>query len=199
MKKVLVAALALVSLLQAAKAQKGSVLLYGNLNVNSTKDANDSKSSEFAVMPGIGYQFSDNWTAGVNLGINGSKDEISNSGNYNKTSGFVAGPFIRYTKTLGNIFSIYGHGNFNYMSTKYKPYVGTNSTVNGFNLNITPAIGVNVINGFALNFGFGGIDYTTSKLDASGAKSSNSFSLTFGQQVNVGISKNFGAGTAKKK
>jgi len=197
MKRVLVAALALVSLTQAAKAQKGSVLLYGNLNVNSTKDANDSKSSEFSVMPGIGYQFNDNWTAGVNLGVNGSKDEISNSGNYNKTSGFAAGPFIRYTKTLGSIFSIYGQGNFNYTSTKYKPYIGTNSTLNGFNVNIAPAVGVNVINGFALNFGFGGIGYATSKLDASGAKSSNTFSLSFGQQVNVGISKNFASGKKK--
>src|SRR5258705_971895 len=136
MKKVLVAALALVSLTQAAKAQKGSVLLYGNLNVTSTKDENDSKSSEFSVAPGIGYQFNDNWTAGVNLGVNGSKDEINNSGNYNKTSGFAAGPFIRYTKTLGNIFSIYGQGNFNYTTAKYKPYVGGNSTLNGFNINI---------------------------------------------------------------
>ncbi|GAB2817007.1 outer membrane beta-barrel protein [Ferruginibacter profundus] len=197
MKKVLVAALTLVTVTQAVNAQKGSVLLYGNLAVNSSKDASDSKNSSFSVMPGIGYQFADEWTAGINLGVNGSKDEIGTSGNYNKISGFTAGPFVRYTKTLGNIFSIFGHANFNYSTSKYKPFTGTNTTVNGFGINIFPAVGVNVKNGFALNFGFGGIDYGTSKADVSGAKSANSFSLTFGQQVNVGISKNFGPGKKK--
>ncbi|MGC4102525.1 outer membrane beta-barrel protein [Ferruginibacter sp.] len=197
MKKVFVAALSLVLLTQAVNAQKGSVLLYGNLAVKSDKDASNSKSSSYSVTPGIGYQFADEWTAGINLGINGSKDEIGTSGNYNKTSGFLAGPFVRYTKSLGSIFSIFGHANFNYSSTKYKPFVGTSTTVNGFDINLFPAVGVNVSNGFALNFGFGGIDYTTAKADVSGANSSSSFSLTFGQQVNVGISKNFGPSKRK--
>ncbi len=87
-------------------------------------------------------------------------------------------------------------GDFNYLSQKVSDFEEPSVKTDGFGVKISPNIGVNVTNGFCLNFGFGGIEYKTLKADTDGAKASNSFDLTFGQQINVGVSKNFGG---KKK
>lgn len=179
------AASALVVMSVAAKAQSGSILLYGNVNAGSTKSAADVKTSNFSINPGIGYQFNDNWTVGANLGFGTSK-----VGDNNKTNQFSAGPFVRYSESLSNTFSIYGqlHGGF----TSSKTTTGNVEVKsNGFNVGLFPAVFVNVNKGFGLNVSFGGIDFTSSKFkDAS--NSSNAFNFTFGQSVNIGISKNFG-------
>jgi hypothetical protein len=70
------------------------------------------------------------------------------------------------------------------------------TNANGFYAKLTPAVGVNIIDGFALNFGFGGIEFETMKV--SGAASSNtSFDLTWGTQFNIGGSKNILCGRHK--
>ncbi len=56
---------------------------------------------------------------------------------------------------------------------------------------ITPSLAINVHNGLALNFGIGGIGFRTVSYDIAPTTMS-SFMFTFGQQVNIGISKNFG-------
>ena len=61
---------------------------------------------------------------------------------------------------------------------------------NGFETTIFPAIGVNLKNGFALNFNFGSLGFMTGKVK--GEKKSSSFGLNFGSGAGFGISKNFG-------
>lgn len=179
------AASALVVMSVAAKAQSGSILLYGNVNAGSSKSAADVKSSNFTINPGIGYQFNDNWTVGANLGFGTAK-----TGDLTKTNQFAAGPFVRYTENLSNTFAIYTQLQGGFSSSKT-----TTGNVevksNGFNVGLFPAVFVNVNKNFGLNLSFGGLDFTSSKIkDAS--NSSNSFNFTFGQSVNIGISKNFG-------
>jgi hypothetical protein len=75
-------------------------------------------------------------------------------------------------------------------------YSGSNYTVNsnGLALQLFPAVGVNVYRNLALNFSIGGLQYTSLNTDGvlgSASHNSNTFSVTFGQQVNIGISKNF--------
>ena len=36
--------------------------------------------------PGFGYQFGNNWTAGINIAVGGGRQETGNTGNYNTTS-----------------------------------------------------------------------------------------------------------------
>ena len=103
MKRVLIAAIALASFTQVANAQAGSILLYGDLNVSTGKTAGESSYSSLSINPGVGYQFNDNWTAGLQFGIGSTSDEIGTTGNKDKTSEFNVGPFIRYTKKLGDI------------------------------------------------------------------------------------------------
>jgi len=190
MKKTILSLMLMAGITTAALAQEGSVLVYGNAGLSSNKIADDSKSSSYSILPGIGYQFSENWTAGLSFGVYGSRSEFGTT--VNKNNGFSVGPFVRYTHKISDLFSLFGQADVNYNSSKSTSFGDPSTTVNGFNVGIIPAVQMNVKNGFALNFGFGGIEYGSSKVDAPGVHSFNSFNLTFGQQVNFGISKNFG-------
>lgn len=185
MKKMFLSVLLMTGIALASQAQKGSVLVYGNLNIGTEKDASDNKYSSFSINPGVGYQFTNNWTAGITGGYGTTKyDPVI--GNEQKTNQYAFGIFGRYTHSLGSIFSLYGQadvlyrGRENSAGTKY----------NGFGVAITPAVQLNVSNGFALNFGFGGINFNTEKMKGANDGSS-SFGLNFGEQFNIGISKNF--------
>ncbi len=191
MKGILLAGLMMAGLAVTANAQNGSVLVYGNLSVNTNKSATDVKQTSFQFMPGIGYQFNDNWTAGANIGI-GSYKYTPVTGASTTTNTFAAGPFLRYTQPLSNIFSVFGQLDATFGNSKTNNG-GTES--NSFNLGITPYAAINLKNNFALNFSFGGLSYETNKVKGA-SKSSNSFGLTFGQGASFGISKNFGG---KKK
>ena len=77
MKKVILSA-ALLTLGLAASAQKGSVLVAGNVGYeSSTTEVSDVdiKNNKFFIEPKIGYQFSDNMTVGVEGSYAHSKDE----------------------------------------------------------------------------------------------------------------------------
>jgi len=188
MKKLVLGALLMTGFVLTSPAQKGSILVYGNVGFNSDKDAAENKESSFSINPGVGYQFTDNWTAGVNLGYSQTKNNPAVVGAPTSTwKGYNAGVFARYTKPLGSIFSIFGQGNAGYLGGE--DFTGVKS--NGFGVEVFPAIALNVHNGFALNFSFGGISYASTKTKGA-SESRNEFRLHFGQQVSAGISKNFG-------
>ena len=195
MKKLLVAAFALTSI--AASAQKGSVLLYGNVIARSSNDLAGTQSSTFIVNPGIGYQFSKNLTAGINVGLDAAKSETGPaSDNYDKSFNYTVGPFLRYTKTLNDLFSTYAQLNASYLSSKVTDYGDPSVNWNGFGASIVPAIAVNVHNGLAINFNIGGLQYT-SVGPKGGSSQNNGFELTFGQSVGIGIQKNFSCKKSK--
>jgi len=142
MKKLLVAALALVAVMQQANAQKGSILVGGSVGIGTAKSPstpNDSKQTQFNFNPTIGYQFDDNWTAGITGTVQTNK--FTNSLNVDsKSSTIGAGPFVRYSKTLSNIFSVYGQLEGVFGSSKSNgTKVNSFSTVNAF-----PAVFINV-------------------------------------------------------
>lgn len=166
----------------AAQAQKNTLLVYGTLGVQTTKTADDYKTNNFEINPGIGYQFTDHWTAGVNLSAKSWKNGIPAV----KSNSFGAGPFVRYAHPLSDIFAVYGQFNANYLTSKWGDV-----KANGFQGEIFPAIGVNLKNGFALNFNFGRLGIITNKIKGA-SSSSTDFGITFGSGGGFGISKNFG-------
>lgn len=187
MKKTLLAALVLANLTQA-KAQQGSILSGGSIGISTAKSPstpNNNKQSSFSFQPTLGYQFTDNWTAGAVAGIQNSK--YSNSNNVvDENSTFAIGPFVRYTKSLSDIFYVFGQLQGNFGSSKFNGIkAGSFTSVSAF-----PAVFINVKNGFGLNFDFGGISYNSINPSAPGS-TTTAFSLTFGQTANLGISKNF--------
>lgn len=185
MKKILLTLITVVSLGIYAKAQEGTVLLYGNIGYNSSNPATGETENTLSINPGIGYQFNDNWTVGANLGL-----ETQKEGEF-KSNSFSAGPFVRYTEALSNTFAIYMQLQGGFTSSKFENPGQADFKTNGFNAGIFPAVFVNVNKNFGLNFSFGGINFASQKVDGA-SKSSSNFNINFGQSFNIGVSKNFG-------
>lgn len=195
MKKMLVVlALAMFSF---ANAQKGSILVMGSIEYNSQNVSNagsETKENYFGFSPKVGYQFHENWTAGIEAGVGSSKREFGNT--EAKVNDFSLGGFLRYSKPLNQTFSAYADLGVGYQSTKETNTVGPISGINkgdGFYIDVTPAIFINVNKGFGLNFNIGGLGYDTLNYDGNNGNGDNvkTFNFSFGQQFSVGISKNF--------
>jgi hypothetical protein len=198
MKKTLVIlALAMFSF---ANAQKGTYLVSGNVSFWSNKDSNqasESKSDNFNFSPKVGYQFKDNWTVGVETGFSSSKNKYTYQENESNnqeriTKNFSAGAFVRYSKSLSQMFLLYadlGAGYKNLKETNTNSFSST-TTFDGFYTSFAPGLFLNIKNNFGLNFGIGGLTYSNTKSDRNNGSNSN-FYFNFGQSFNIGISKNF--------
>ncbi|RYE25249.1 MAG: porin family protein [Sphingobacteriales bacterium] len=218
MKKLFIALLAMASFTAANAQQKGSWLTYGDITFATSKDKIGSSSAisntntTFGINPGVGYQFSHHSTIGVQGGFNIDRNVSSfNLGIINleletRTTSWGAGAFYRYTQPMGNIFFLYTQVNAGFMSSKLTTPDTTGTTVgdfetkmNGFGATVFPGIGVNVCKGFALNFATGGIAFSTTWGDQPKAFNphNTSFGLTFGRQINIGVSRNIGCGHKK--
>jgi hypothetical protein len=181
MKRAIIIAMILLCSISIASAQKHTLLVYGNLDARGYKSSNAVKNNSFSLTPGIGYQWDDHWTGGINLAFNTSKMGSLEE----KSTAFGAGPFIRYAYPLSDIFAVYGQLNANYLSGKT---AGLQS--NGFETKLFPAIGINLKNGFALNFNFESLDFASNKFK--GSNSTTNYGISFGSGAGFGISKNFG-------
>jgi hypothetical protein len=194
-KLLLILALAVFSF---ANAQKGTILVSGNFGYSSRNASNSGGSPDytsFNFSPKIGYQYNNNWTVGVESTIVNSKNTYS-IGEF-KSNGFSVGGFVRYSKPIGGIFSLYadlGTGYHNVEDTNYNggdfPYTSTSKS-NGFYVGVTPALLLNIKKGFGLNFNIGGLGYDTLNNTTNNGSDYKSFNFSFGQAVSVGISKNF--------
>jgi hypothetical protein len=182
MKKVILSVLIIATSVVAANAQKGSILVYGNVGIATSNSgiSGNPKTTVSSFSPAVGYQFNDNWTTGVSFSYSNT------NANYTDQTLSIS-PFIRYAKSISPIFAIYGQFQAGYVHESENP---GNYKANGFNAQLFPAVFINIKNSFGLNFSFGGIEYNT--LKPSGGSTVNSFSLTFGQGASFGISKNFG-------
>jgi hypothetical protein len=202
MKKTLVIlAMAMISF---ANAQKGTVLVSGNVSFWSDKNSNqgsESKGENFNFSPKVGYQLKDNWTVGAEAGFSSSKNEytyLENASNNQEriTKNFSAGAFVRYSKSLSQTFLLYADLGAGYKTLKetstnsFSDPVTYTTTFDGVYANFAPGLFLNIKNNFGLNFGIGGLTYSNTKSDQNNGKNSN-FYFNFGQSFNVGISKNF--------
>lgn len=205
MKKVLlVAALAMVSF---ANAQKGTILVAGNIGFSSTKAtfANDDeeKINEFTFAPKVGYQFTDNWTVGISGAIGSRKEEDTTTDPFfgdvtaeTKDNYFAVGPFVRYSQSITEIFGVFADLEAGFQGVKRTTNSGfpdaEDNEIKGSGVyaSITPAIFINVKKGFGLNVSFGGLGFNSVNFDDNGGDISN-FGFNFGETVNIGISKNF--------
>lgn len=189
MKKTILSTIILLSLAVGTQAQTGSILLYGNIGITSSNNSDNfsaSKETTSLLNLGVGYQLNSNWTAGLNF-------EYTNYNADGVTEAYIIDPFIRYAKPISSIFSIYGQFQAGYAHSSISPNPN-DDRAGGFNAQIFPAIFINIKNGFGLNLNFGGIQYISlTEKDNTGLSATNkTFSFTFGQGVNFGISKNFG-------
>ncbi|MFD2921917.1 hypothetical protein ACFS6H_19515 [Terrimonas rubra] len=201
MKRLFISALAL-GMTSFAFAQKGSILVGGDLGFNFGNNKNtEVKTNSIDFNPMVGYQFTDNWTAGV-LGVSsfGKTEDVNGSVTTTaKNSTFGGGLFVRYSKPLSSIFNLYFQAEGTTSVTKGETETKSGSTsltvknddINNFGVKLYPAVFVNLKDNFGLNFNFGGFNFNSSKVDVDGAKAVTNTGLTFGKTVNIGITKNF--------
>jgi hypothetical protein len=184
-----------------ANAQKGSFLLLGSVGYFSQKTSVygiSTTQNYFGFYPKAGYQFTDNWTVGAEAGASFQKSEFVNGDN--KSDNYSLGAFVRYSKPLSDLFFIYADLGAGYRGSK-ETYTNLNSDpttysnkANGFYTTVTPALLINIKNGFGLNFGFGGLGYYSKNIDSGNIDADTKetgFNFNFGQSFTAGISKNF--------
>jgi len=193
MKKILViVALAMSSF---ANAQKGSVLVMGSVSYYSektTSPGSESKQDVFNFVPKVGYQFHDNWTAGIESAYSKTNQDF-NTGNVYNYSTFSVGGFLRYSKVLNQTFSAYADLGTGFQNKKETSINNAGERYpdkgNGFYVGVTPALLLNVGKGFGLNFNIGTIGYNTLNFDND--RKVKQFNSSFGQSFGIGLSKNF--------
>ena len=191
-KMLLILALAMVSF---ANAQKGTILVGGNIEYNSTTYDHplvETKTNTFGFSPKVGYQFHDNWTVGGEFSINSAKQK--GGGLETKANVYTYGAFVRYTVPLSETFSVFGDLGAGLQNQKSENFENgsliTKSKADGIYVGLTPALFINMKKGFGLNFSIGGLGYETLNYDNNGSDIS-SFYFNFGKTVNIGVSKNF--------
>lgn len=199
MKKILIVLALIVA--SFANAQKGSVLVLGSVSYYSQKTSVydiSTTQNYFGFSPKVGYQFTDNWTVGGEAGVSFQKNKYVNGDN--KSDNYSVGAFVRYSKPLSDLFSIYADLGTGYRGSKetytniYSDPTTYSNKANGFYATITPALLINIKNGFGLNFGFGGLGYYNENIDSGNMDDDTKetgFNFNFGQSFTAGISKNF--------
>lgn len=201
MKKVLlIAALAITGF---ANAQKGSWLVAGSIGFGTSKNEAglaENKNNYFNFSPKVGYQVTDHWTFGLELGVQGNKTTTESvvstvplviTSTETKSTNLSVGPFARYSMPISELFAVYADMGAGIMSQKVTnpgPFGDVSTTNDGFYAGITPAVFINVKKNFGLNVSIGGLGFES--LDTPGGTNSN-VDFNFGQTVNIGISKNF--------
>ena len=209
MRKLILALLAMGTIATANAQEPKSILLYGDASVKTVRNNDLSKSTDWDVNAGVGYQFNHNWTVGLQImwGQNATKEGLNpqlnpvtgaaqSQGERNTFNNYSVGPFARYSHYIrkSEIFFYYSQLDFDYTGG-YHTNEGNsaNAKHTGIYAGLYPALGINVGRGLALNFSIGGINYSTDKY-TDGTYSTNTFNFTFGHQMNVGLSKNFNCG-----
>lgn len=209
MKKIILS-LAAVASLSAANAQKlGDVFVNGSIGyhysseeVNAgTTSVNGPVSHNFQLMPSIGYQFNNNWGAGLAFQYGYNRATANQSGVDVKTTTniFGVGPFLRYTKHLSPMFFVNGQLNAMYVTGKSTSeaagVTSTSGRQNGVDVNVMPSIGINVTRRLALTGAFGRLGYATVKNeDPSNSNNylrTNAFDATFGREFMLGLQWHF--------
>ncbi len=197
MKKVLLTAVALFAF-GFANAQdastgegfsKGNVFVSGGVGISSEKTG-DAKTNGFNFSPKAGYFVTENIAVGLALGFASTKDQDDT-----KDTNFSAGAFGRYYFTPSSKFSVFGQLGVNVSNTKHEEVVtilGTEATIeskaNGFDVKLAPGVSYFLSNNFAIEASFGALGYETTKPDADGADSTDTFGLNLDlSSINFGL------------
>ena len=198
MKKIVLSA-ALIATGIFATAQKNTILVAGEVGYatsNEKTSGYDYDTDQLTLNPKIGYQFNDHMTIGAEWNFQEGTTDTAAGEAYDQDQ--KIGGFLRYSMPLNNTFSAFAD-----LGTGYQ-YVANNlngveqSAADGIYASLTPALFINMKNGFGLNFNIGGIEYSNlSEKAGYSSQDNDDFSFNFGKEVGFGISKNFGTPKSK--
>ena len=188
-----------------ASAQVNSVLHllnFGGASGSTTNSGTDQSQNSFNALIGLGYQVSKNWTFGgeINLSYSnnrstytykdstGSSTSITNS---SKSLGYGGGLFARYSVPISKLLFFYTQADGIYTTTQ--SFENGTAVPGGANshigLSITPAIGLHLKKGYALNFTFGSVALFHNHNPSAGFTTTG-ITYNFGQTFTIGVSRN---------
>lgn len=177
MKKIFMT-LAAVVMAVSASAQ---VYVGGNVGIANTKIGDGDNKTTYKFVPEIGYQFDNDWAAGVAFGWSkGTPVTIEDADAQTKT--FEVNPYVRYTFVHAKAINVFMDG-----GVDYKHYNGVGDQ---YAIGLKPGVSVNVNKfSFVAHVGFLGYKNFDPKGDG---KSSNAWGLDLdGNNISFGVYYNF--------
>jgi hypothetical protein len=196
MKRLILALLSAGTLATSANAQEPkSILLYGDINLNTNRAPGLMKTTDWDAMPSLGYQFNRNWTLGASIGWgqHATKDSAAHK---NTDNMYRVGPFVRYSRYIGRSETFFWFSQLDFLyQGGYHTNEGNPATNKhtGIYVGLYPALGINVGRAICINVNFGGISYSSDKMTTN-TYSDNNFNFNIGHNLGIGISKNFNTG-----
>jgi outer membrane protein len=184
MKKIILSAIAILTI-GFANAQskgtsegfaKGDVFVTGGFSFNNTTDnATDVKTNRFEIAPQVNYFVTENISLGAKVGYGSFKQKNATT-DLQDVSALTFGVQGRYYFTPASKFSLFTGLGFDYSSITYN-LANPKYKENGFNVGLGLGLNYFVSENWGIEASFAGLSYGTSKSDASGAKSTDTFSL----------------------
>ena len=117
-----------------AMTMSAQMYIGGGIGFQSvTPEVGDGETS-FKFSPEIGFQFDENWGAGVAIGYISDKAGAYNLG---AESAFEFKPYVRYTALKWKTMNVFFDGGIDYIQSK-------NNKVTSFGLGIQPGVSVNL-------------------------------------------------------
>jgi outer membrane protein len=148
----------LLFLFTATAVLKAQVFIGGGFNVRTgTNSENDKKLSSYNFSPVVGFDLTKKFALGIELGIGKEKNYEYNGAFYESNySNWSIAPFARYYFVNAGEFSFFGQGTLGIGG-------GKSNSVKSFKIfeSITPDIAYNLSKKFALEVGFGALQYVT--------------------------------------
>jgi outer membrane protein len=158
--------LAFMSLSAMAQRTAGTMAIGGGFNVRSTKTEagtnNTVTTTNFSLVPQVGYFVSDNLALGLELSLSNSSSESGNQ--TNKGSSYQIGPAVRYYKEIANSqLTVFGQGGVYFGGGSNELTVGnitSESKSSSFGIYVAPGLAYFFNEHWAGELYFNGIGYS---------------------------------------
>jgi hypothetical protein len=169
----------------------------GTFGLDFTKANKDVDTrTTLTIAPEVGYNLSDKWAVGANIGFNMANELVKfggdDAGNANETgTGFMIGPYARYTFAKMGMVSFFVDGGVGLIFQNYDLQEGVKYDKSGtiFNIGLRPGVAFKVNDKISLVATTGYFGYRKNSDDVLGGGSKfglnvNSMALSFGGYYN---------------
>lgn len=160
--------------------QSGKMWVGGSIGFESSKTKGSDRTTNYNIMPELGYNMTDNVGLGIRLGY--THDEAALNSTKIKTDGLVVNPFVRYSFLKGDLGGLFVDGGVGYEYSKVK---GSSVKTHEIEVGFRPGVSLNVSDKVALTGRFGFLGYQYEK---EGDNKTNTFGFDFDlRQVQLGV------------
>lgn len=137
MKKIFMSlAVALVSVCASAQVYVG-----GTVGISSNKVGGGDSKVAYKLMPEIGYQFNEKWSAGLDFGL--QKGETCKIAEVGDATVYQVAPYARYNFVNSKLIDVFVEGTVGYARV-------TKSDIDIFEIGLKPGVAVNLSDKFSL-------------------------------------------------